>query len=113
MATFTRECFSGSTTGTPIPLTSSDSAGAATIHTCSTNKEEIYLFASNKSTAAVEAFIELGDTVSPVVVSIGARQGLIPILPGITLTGSKVVRGYCSTVSTAALAISGWVNKIV
>ena len=113
MATFTRECFSGSTTGTPIALTSTDSAGAATIHTCSTNKEEIYLFASNKSTAAVEAFIELGDTVSPVILSIGGRQGLIPILPGITLTGSKVVKGYCSTVSTAALAVSGWVNKIV
>lgn len=113
MATFSRECFSGSTSGVPIAVTSTDSAGAATVHTCSTNKEEIYLFASNKSTASVELFTELGDTVSPVIQSIGPRQGLVPVLPGITLTGGKVIKAYCSTVSTAALAVSGWVNKIV
>lgn len=113
MATFTREPLSGSTSGTPIALTSTISDNGATIHTCDTNKYEIFLFGSNKSTAAVDAYIELGDTVSPVIVSIGARAGLVPILPGSFLTGNKVVRGYCSTVSTAALAVSGWVNKIV
>lgn len=112
MAEFTRECFSASTSGIPIALTSSNSAGAATIHACSTNKEEIYLFASNKSTAVVEASIELGDTVSPVVVSISARAGLVPILPGLTFSGITI-KGYGSTVSTAALSVSGWVNKIV
>lgn len=112
MATFIREPLSGSTSGTPIPVTSTDSAGAATIHTCDTNKHEIYLFASNKSTAAVDLFTEVGDTVSPVIQSIGARAGLVPVLPGSFLTGNKVIRAYCSTVSTAALALTGWVNKI-
>lgn len=112
MATFTRELLSGSTSGVPIALTSTDSAGAATLHTASTNKEEIYLYGMNESTASVEAFIELGDTVSPVIQPIPPRSGLVPILPGMTLTGSKVVRGYCSTVSTSALWVSGWVNKI-
>lgn len=112
MATFTREPLSGSTSGTPIPVTSTDSAGAATVHTCDTNKHELYLFASNKSTAGVELFTELGDTVSPVIQTISARSGLVPVLPGSFLTGNKVVKVYCSTVSTAALAVSGWVNKI-
>lgn len=112
MATFTRELLSGSTSGTPIALTSTDSAGAATLHTASTNKEEVYLFGWNKSTAAVEAFIELGDTVSPVIASIPARSGQVPLLAGYTLTGSKVVKGYCSTVSTAALFVGGFINKI-
>lgn len=113
MATFTRDPLSGSTSGTPIAVTSTDSAGAATVHTCDTNKYEIYLFGSNKHTAAVDLYVELGDTVSPVVVSIGAKAGLVPVLPGSFLTGNKVVKVYCSTVSTAALAVSGWVNKIV
>lgn len=112
MATYTREPLSGSTSGTPLAVTSTDSAGAATIHTCDTNKYELYLFASNKTTAAVELFTELGDTVSPVIQSIGARAGLVPVLPGSFLTGNKVVRCYCSTVSTSALAVSGWANKI-
>lgn len=113
MASFTREPLSGSTSGTPIPVSSTISDNGATVHTCDTNKYEIYLFASNKASSAVDLYVELGDTVSPVVVSIGARVGLVPVLPGSFLTGNKVVRAYCSTVSTAALAVSGWVNKIV
>lgn len=113
MATFTRELLSGSTSGTPLALTSTDSAGATTLHTASTNKEEIYLFGWSKSTAVVEAFIELGDTVSPVIVPIPPRAGQVPILAGYTLTGSKVVKGYCSTVSTSALFVGGYINKII
>lgn len=112
MANFTREPLSGSTSGTPIALTSTTSDLGATIHTCDTNKYEIYLFASNETTIATDAYIELGDTVSPVIVTINGKTGLVPILPGSFLTGNKVVRGYCSTHSTAALAVSGWVNKI-
>lgn len=112
MATFTREPLSGSTSGTPIALTSTNSDSGHTIHTCDTNKYEIYLFAANKSSVTVDAYIELGDTVSPVIASISGKSGLVPILPGSFLTGNKVVRGYCSTASTAALHVSGWVNKI-
>jgi len=112
MATFTREPLSGSTSGTPIAITSTISDNGATIHTCDTNKHEIYLFAWNISTAAVDLFTEIGSTVGPVIQSIPARSGQVPVLPGSFLTGNKVVRGYCSTVSTAALFVSGWVNKI-
>ena len=111
MAIF-REFFSGSTDGTPIPITSTDSAGAQTIHTSSTRKGEIYLFIGNKSTASVESWVELGDTVSPVRTLISPSQGLIPILPGVPMRNGKVVKAYCSTVSTAALFVVGWVNEL-
>jgi hypothetical protein len=112
MATFTREPLSGSTSGTPIPVTSSDAAGAVTVHTCDTNKAEVYLFAYNISTATIELFTEKGTT-SAIVQSISPRSGLVPVLPGSFLTGNKVVKCYGSTVSTGGLFVDGWVNKIV
>ena len=112
MAVYTREYFSGSTDGTPIAITSTDSAGAQTIHTCSTKKGEIYLFAGNKSTVTVELFTEHGDTVSPIRTLINPSQGLIPILPGTPLRNGKVIKAYCSTVSTSALHVLGWVNEL-
>lgn len=107
-----REYFTGSTDGAPIPITSTDSAGAQTLHTCSTRKGEVYLFIGNKSTAAVESFVELGDTVSPVRTLISPSQGLVPILPGIALRNGKVIKAYGSTVSTAALFAVGWINEL-
>src|SRR6185503_6821973 len=111
MAIF-REFFTGSTDGTPIAITSTDSAGAQTIHTCSTKKGEIYVFWGNKTTAAVESWTEFGDTVSPIRTLIPPSQGLIPVSPGCPLRNGKIVKGYCSTVSTAALFVVGWVNEL-
>ena len=113
MATFSREPLSGSTSGTPIAVTSTDSAGAVTVHTCDTNKWEIYLFAHNISTAATDLYVETGSTVGPTIQSIAAKAGKVPVLPGSFLTGSMVVKAYCSTVSTSALFVDGWANKIV
>lgn len=112
MATFTREPLSGSTSGTPIAVTSTNSDNAATVHTCDTNKYEVYLFAHNISTAVVDLYTELGSTVGPTIQPINPRAGKIPVLPGSFLTGNKVVRVYCSTASTSALFVDGWVNKI-
>lgn len=111
MAIF-REYFSASTDGTPIPITSTDSAGANTIHTSSTKKGEVYLFIGSKSSVAVESWVELGDTVSPIRTLISPNQGLTPVLPGVMLRNGKVVKAYCSTVSTSALFAVGWVNEL-
>jgi hypothetical protein len=111
MAIF-REYFTGSTDGTPIAITGTNSAGAQTIHTCSTKKGEIYLFIGNKSTATVESWVEHGDTVNPTRTLISPSVGLVPIFPGTPLRNAKVVRAYCSTVSTAALFAVGWVNEL-
>lgn len=112
MATFTKVLFSGSTNGTPIAVSSTDSAGAATVHTCGTDKDEIWLYAWNKSTANVDLYAEMGDTVSPIITGIPARSGPTKVVEGWPLTNSKVVRAYCSTVSTSALCVGGFVNRI-
>ena len=72
----------------------------------------MYLFIGNNSTLAVESFVELGDTVSPIRTLISPSQGLVPILPGVMLRNGKVLKAYCSTVSTAALHAVGWVNEL-
>ena len=111
MAIF-REYFSGSTDGTPIAITSTDSAGAQTIHTCSTKKGEIYLFIHNASTVSVESFVEFGSTVGPIRTIINPGVGKVPICPGTPLRNAKVLKAYGSTVSTSALFATGWVNEL-
>ena len=112
MASFTRVLLSGSTNGTPIAVTSTDSDGAVTVHTTSTAVDEIYLFGFNRSTLAGRIWVEMGDTVSPIVQTLSAESGLVPLVPGAPLTNSKIVRAYGSTVSTSALSVVGWVNRI-
>lgn len=114
MASYSKQFFTGSTNGTPIALTSTNSDAAAVIHTCpsDTNKNEIWLWGWNKSTAAVAAYIEMGDTLSPIIKIVPAQDGPYPLVPGIPLQNGKIVRGYCSTVSTAALCVGGYVNRI-
>jgi hypothetical protein len=111
MAIF-REYFTGSTDGTPIAITSTDSAGAQTIHTCSTKKGEIYLFIHSASTAVVESFVEWGSTVGPIRTLISPGVGAVPISPGLPLRNGKVIKAYGSTVSTSALFATGWVNEL-
>lgn len=112
MATFSKVLLSGSTNGTPIAVTSSNSDGAATVHTTSTSIDEVWLWGWNKSTTAVDLYAEMGDTVSPIVTTIPGRSGPVNVVQGWPLTNSKVVRAYCSTVSTSALCVSGFVNRI-
>lgn len=113
MATYTKDYFTASTNGTPIAITSTNSAGANAIHTCSTNKEEIWLWAYNKTTAAMPIWVEFGDTVSPVVVTVQAQAQPQYVIPGWPLRNGKTVQAYCSTISTAALCVGGYINKIV
>lgn len=112
MATFTKVLFSGSTNGTPIAATSTNSDGAATVHTASTSIDEVWLWGWNKSTAAVGLYTEMGDTLSPVVTLVPAQSGPQRIIEGWPLTNGKIVRVYCSTVSTSALCVGGFVNRI-
>lgn len=114
MATYSKEFLTGSTNGTPIALTSTNSDAGTVIHTCpaSTNKDEVWVYVWNKSTLTVTAFVEFGDTVSPVVENVAPQAGPQVIIPGLLLQNSKIVRGYCSTASTAALFVGGYVNRI-
>lgn len=107
MATYARGYFTGSTNGTPIPVTSTDSAGAAVIHTASTKTEEIYLDAYNNHTAPVELGIDFGNTTAPVKISVPSKAGPVRVIDGWPLRNAKTIACFCSTVSTAALFVVG------
>lgn len=107
MATYARGYFTGSTDGTAIAVTSSNSAGASVIHTTSTKTEEIYLDAYNVHTAAVELSVDFGNTTAPVKVSIPAKAGPLRVIDGWPLRNGKTIACFCSTVSTAALFVVG------
>lgn len=107
MATYARGFFTGSTEGLPIAVTSTNSAGAAVIHTTSTKTEEIYLDAYNNFTSPVELAVDFGNTTAPVKVTIPAKAGPLRVIDGWPLRNGKTIAAFCSTVSTAALFVIG------
>lgn len=104
---------SGSTDGRPIKVAATATAGT-TIHTAhATNLDEVWLWASNTDASSRKLTIELGGTTSPddlIEVSLAPESGLVLIIPGLTLTGSVVVRAFAETANV--LNIVGFVNRI-
>lgn len=104
---------SGSTNGRPIKVAATATAGT-TIHTAhATNLDEVWVWASNTDTAAKKLTIELGGTTSPddlIEVTLLPETGLTLILPGLTVTGSVVVRAFCATADV--VNVVGFVNRI-
>ncbi len=104
---------SGSTNGRPIKVAATATAGT-TIHTAhATNTDEVWLWASNTDASSRKLTIELGGTTSPddlIEVSLAPESGLVLIIPGLTLTGSVVVRAFAETANV--LNIVGFVNRI-
>lgn len=107
MATYARGYFTGSTDGLSLAVTSTNSAGAAVIHTASTNTEEIYLDAYNVHTAAVELSVDFGNTTAPIKVSVPSKAGPLRVIDGWPLRNAKTISCFCSTVSTSALFVIG------
>ena len=118
MATYTKTLLSGSSQGQPITVVQTASTGT-TIHatgTSSTTFDEIWLYATNTSTAAVVLTIQYGGTatVNQIQQTIPANSGLTLIVPGLVLTGTgaaaNTVYAYAGTASV--VNISGYVNRI-
>ncbi len=104
---------SGSTNGRPIKVAATATAGT-TIHTAhATNIDEVWLWASNTDTAAKKLTIELGGTTSPddlIEVTVFGETGLLLVIPGLTVSGSVVVRAFCETANV--VNIVGFVNRV-
>jgi hypothetical protein len=113
MATFAKQFLSGSTNGRPIKVVATATTGT-TIHTAhATDKDEVWLWASNTDTAARKLTIELGGTSSPddlIEVTLAPESGLVPILPGVPLSNSLVVTAFAATANV--VNIVGFVNRI-
>lgn len=113
MATYTKEILSGSTDGAPVKVAATATAGTL-IHTASaTAKDEVYLWAVNTDTVARKLTIEWGGTTAPdnlIEVTIQPESGLVPIVPGLPLANSKIVRAFAAAANV--VNIVGYVNRI-
>jgi hypothetical protein len=112
MATYTKLNLSASSNGRPIAVAATSSSGTL-LHTAhATAKDEVWLYATNISSGAVDLTIEFGGTSASdrIIQSIPAKSGLAIDVPGVPLTGGVAVRAYAGTASV--INIVGWVNRI-
>lgn len=114
MATYSKVILSGSTNGRGIKVAATSTPGT-TIHTATAtpNIDEIWLYAVNSQAASVKLTIEFGGTTSPddtIEVTIPGESGLFPVIPGLILNNSVVVRAFAATGNVVMLF--GFVNRI-
>lgn len=115
MATYSKLKLSGSTDGMGIKITMTATAGD-TVHTAhATALDEIWAFVSNLHTSDVNLTIEYGGATDPdnliaKAMVIPAKSGPIPVIPGLILTNSKVVKMFASNANL--LIVTGYVNRI-
>lgn len=108
---------SGSTDGKAIKIAATSTAGTA-IHTAVAGTtagtfDEIWLWAYNGHTAAVELTVEFGGADAPdqnIKVSLAAKSGLIPITPGLILQNGATVKAFAGT--TNVITVIGFVNSM-
>lgn len=113
MAVFTKQFLSGSTNGRPIQVVQTATAGD-TIHIAHASaKDEIWLYAVNRSGSPVLLTIEFGGvtTGDTITTTLTAGTGPLLVIPGSVLTNSLVVRAFADV--TNVVSIFGWVNRIV
>jgi hypothetical protein len=118
MATFTKAKLSGSTDGSAIKVTGTDTAGAVAVHTAVAGTtagvfDEIWLYANNTSASAVKLTVEFG-TSNPadgnIELTIAAESGLVLVMPGLILQNSRVVGAFAATADV--ILLTGYVNAI-
>lgn len=123
MATFAKKTLSGSTDGRGILVTPTATAGE-TVHTgsaTSTTHQEIWLYAYNSHSAAVDLTIEFGGVTAPddlikqtiPAASAGSFVGLIPVCEGLVLKGNAtplIVKAFASVADK--ITLFGYVNEI-
>jgi hypothetical protein len=120
MATFSKNILSGSTNGRPILVNQTAIATGTTIHTGPTETssfDEIWLYASNTSTASKKLIIGWGGVADPddlIEINLAAESGLVLIAPGLILKGvgtALIVKA--SATDATSINILGYVNSIV
>lgn len=117
MASYSRRILSGSTSGKPIKVAATATAGTL-IHTAvegDSKFDEVYVWVTNTDTSARDLTIEFGGVTDPdcLIVktySIPALSPPIPVLTGQVLNGTLTVGAFASVANK--LLISGYVNRI-
>ena len=117
MASFSKIELSGSTDGRGIKVAETSTPGT-TIHqaqsgTGADNYDEVWLYATNSDTSAIDVSIEFGGTTSPddiIEVTVPAQDGLLLIVPGLIIQNSLVIKAFAGTANK--IVIFGWANRI-
>jgi hypothetical protein len=113
MATYTKQQLSGSTSYRGILVAATATPGTI-IHTASpTDVDEVWLYAYNSSGSAVLLTIEYGGTTVPndnIKISIPPTCGLVPVVVGIPIKDSLVIRAFAATANV--IVLFGFVNRI-
>lgn len=105
--TYTLNHLSGSTDGQPIKVTGDATGSSVTVHTAvagTSSFDEIYIFANNTTTTAVDVTIEFGGTTAgdKIIRTIPAKTTKL-IVEGAPLQNDKVVTAFASTVDAINL----------
>ena len=111
--TIARQLLSGSTNGRGIKVAATATPGT-TLHTAhATSLDEVWLWCVNTDASSRKLTVEFGGTTSPddlIEVTIPSESGLVLVSPGLTVTGSVVVRAFAATADV--LVVMGNVNRI-
>jgi hypothetical protein len=111
MATYVKINLSASTDNMPIEITDSATIGQ-TIHTAhATSLDEIYLWANNvHASESGNITIEMGQAASKFTYfNVEPNKGLIVVVPGIHLTGSKLCTVFAD--ATGKFIVSGYIIR--
>ena len=116
MAPYSKHLLSGSTNGKNISVTGNATGSAVTVHTAisgTSNLDEIWLYATNTSAAAVVLTVEFGGTTDQddyIELELAADSGMTLIIPGLLLQNSLLVKAWAA--SADVININGYVNRI-
>lgn len=114
-----KQILSGSTGGMPIKVVATATTGT-TIHATGTSAsviDEVWLYATNTSSASVNLTIEYGSTTSPdqnIILAIPSKSGLSICVTGLILVGTGAAARTITAFASSAnvINIMGYVNRI-
>jgi hypothetical protein len=114
-----KEKLSGSTGGMPIKVVATATTGT-TIHATGTSAsviDEVWLYATNTSSASVNLTIEFGNTTAPdgnIILAIPSKSGLSICVTGLILIGTGAAARTITAFASSANVINvmGYVNRI-
>ena len=114
MATFTKNHLSSGADGLAIKLAATTTA----VHTAVANTtdgvfDEVWIWATNTSSSAVQLTIEWGTTTAAdgnIIVTVPPKEGLMQVIPGLILHNSKAISAFAG--SADVILLTGFVNSI-
>lgn len=117
MATFTRALLSGSTSGAPVKIAATATAGTL-VHTAVAGAaawDEVYIWLTNTDTVARTVTVEWGGATDPdnlvcKAMTLPPSSGPIPVITGLVLNGGLTVRIFASAANV--ILATGYVNNI-